>query len=195
MEEALSRYVTTAQVSIFIREFHSQRFSVIGAVQSPGNFEMVGRKTLIEAISDAGGLNREESAGSVTIMRAGFNQAPIEIDLRELLEQGNVAFNVELQPGDTINVLSKQRYFIYIYGQVRTPGAWELREEVTLLKALTFAGGVAERSAKDRIRIMRRKPDGTQEIIQVNLNDIVDGKKPDVPILPNDVIVVPETWF
>jgi polysaccharide export outer membrane protein len=128
-------------------------------------------------------------------LRTGFTQAPIEIDLQQLLEQGNAAYNIELQPGDTVNVVPKRRYFIYVYGQVRSPGAYELREEVTLLQAISFAQGVADRAARDRIRILRRKPDGTQEVIQVNLVDIVDGKKPDVPILPNDVIVVPETWF
>jgi polysaccharide export outer membrane protein len=195
IESALSRYVTDAQVSVFIREFRSQRFSVIGAVRNPGTYEMVGFKSLIEAISDAGGINAQESAGSVTILRTGFTQAPIEIDLQQLLEQGNAAYNIELQPGDTVNVVPKRRYFIYVYGQVRSPGAYELREEVTLLQAISFAQGVADRAARDRIRILRRKPDGTQEVIQVNLVDIVDGKKPDVPILPNDVIVVPETWF
>ncbi len=47
----------------------------------------------------------------------------------------------------------------------------------------------------EKIRILRRKPDGTQELIEVNLEEIEDGKKPDVPILPNDVIIVPETFF
>ena len=195
IKTALTRYVNNPQVSVFIREYESQRFSVIGAVLRPGTYEMVGRKTLIEAISDAGGINQQDSAGTVMILRAGFTGAPIEIDLRQLLEEGNAAYNIELSAGDTINVVPKRRFFIYIYGQVRAPGSYELREEVTLLQAISLAGGVAERAAKNRIRILRRKADSTQEIIQVNLNDIVDGKKPDVPIRPNDVIIVPETFF
>jgi polysaccharide export outer membrane protein len=168
---------------------------VIGAVKEPGTYEMVGTKTLLEAISDAGGLDNQEAAGTVTILRSTTSGAPIQIDLDRLLEEGNIAFNIEIHPGDTINVVPKERFFIYVYGQVRNPGSYELREEVTLLQAVSLAGGLGDRAAASRVRILRRSLDGSQEVLEVNLEDIVDGKEPDIPIRPNDVIVVPETFF
>ena len=195
LEEALARFLTNPQVTVFIREYRSQRFSVMGAVQRPGTYEMVGRKTLLEAIADAGGINLQESSGMANVLRPGFDGAPIQIDLRQLLEEGYSAFNIDISPGDTIHLLSKKRFSIYVYGQVRTPGQYELREDVTLLQAISLAGGLADRAAKTKISILRRKPDGEQEKIQVNLQDIIDGKKPDTPIRPGDIIIVPETFF
>ena len=143
----------------------------------------------------AGGINNADAAGRITVLRAGLTGAPIEIELDALLNQGNLAFNIELNGGDTINVVPKQSFFIYVYGQVRVPGSYELREDVTLLQAISLGGGVSDRAQKKKVRILRRKPDGTQELIEVNLEEIEAGKKPDVPILANDVIIVPETFF
>ena len=192
---ALKRYITDPQVSVFIREYQSQRFSVMGAVRNPGTYEMVGRKTLLEAISDAGGIDNVESAGTVTILRASLDGAPLEIELDQLLEHGISALNIQIAPGDTINVVPKRRFFIYVYGQVRTPGSFELREDVTLLQAISLAGGLGDRAASSKIRILRRMADGSQDVIEVNLDEIVDGNSPDIPVRPNDVIIVPETFF
>jgi polysaccharide export outer membrane protein len=195
IETALTRYVNQPQVSVFIREYQSQRFSVIGAVRTPGPYDMVGRTTLLEAISMAGGINQVDAAGKVTVLRAGLTGAPIEIDLDALLNQGNLAYNIEVNRGDTINVVPKRSYFIYVYGQVRQPGSYELRDEVTLLQAVSMGGGVTNRAQKKKVRILRRKPDGTQELLEINIEEIEDGKTPDVPVRPNDVIIVPETFF
>lgn len=195
IEEALSGFVRQPQVFVFVREYQSQRVSIIGAVRSPGNYQMVGRTTLLEAISDAGGVDLMESSGFVRILREGLTGAPIEIDLHELLDQGNTAYNIRLKPGDVINVVVKEAFTIYVSGQVRTPGSFMLRESITLLKAVSLAGGFTERAASNKVRIVRARDDGTQEVIEVNFGDIQDGKSPDIEILPNDIIVVPETIF
>jgi polysaccharide export outer membrane protein len=195
IEEALSGFVRQPQVFVFVREYQSQRVSIIGAVRSPGIYQMVGRTTLLEAISDAGGVNPTESSGRVRILREGLTGAPIEIDLGELLDKGNTAYNIRLKPGDVINVVVKEAFTIYVSGQVRTPGSFTLRESITLLKAVSLAGGFSDRAAANKVRIVRAKEDGTQEVIEVNFEDIQDGKSPDIQILPNDIIVVPETIF
>jgi len=195
IEEALSGFVREPQVFVFVREYQSQRVSIIGAVRTPGNYQMVGRTTLLEAISDAGGVELLESSGFVRILRDGLTGAPIEIDMRELLDQGNTAYDIRLKPGDVINVVVKEAFTIYVSGQVRTPGSFSLRESITLLKAVSLAGGFTERAATGKVRIVRARDDGTQEVIEVNFGEIQDGKKPDNEILPNDIIVVPETIF
>ena len=195
IERALTRFVTDPQVSVFIREFQSQRFSIMGAVRTPGTYEMSGRTTLLEAIAQAGGINNAEAAGSVTILRSTLTGAPVNANLDQLLREGTAAYNVELSGGDVINVVPKDHYSIYVYGRVRVPGSYDVNEDITLMQAISFAGGVAERAKKTKVRIMRRRADGTQEIIQVNLEEIEDGEKPDLAIQPGDVIIVPETFF
>ena len=195
IEQALSRFVNDPQVFVVVSEYQSQRFSTIGAVGSPGIYPMVGRTTLLEAISMAGGVSNDETSGTVRIIREGFSGAPIEIDLDELLERGNSAFNISVKAGDVINVVRKEAYVIYITGEVRSPGQFDLREPITLLKAVSMAGGLAERAAASKIQILRARPDGTQERIKVNLDDIRNGKAPDIPLLANDIVVVPQTFF
>jgi len=195
IEEALSGFVRQPQVFVFVREYQSQRVSIIGAVGTPGNYQMVGRTTLLEAISDAGGVDLLEASGFVRILREGLTGAPIEIDLHELLDQGNTAYNIRLKPGDVVNVVVKAAFTIYVSGQVRTPGSFTLRESITLLKAVSLAGGFTDRAATSKVRIVRARDDGTQEVIEVNFGDIQDGKSPDIEILPNDIVVVPETIF
>lgn len=195
IEAALARYVTDPQVAVFIREYQSQRISVIGAVHEPGTIEMVGRMSLLEAVSDAGGINFDNSTGKITVLRAGLSGAPIEIDLNQLLTRGDAALNIQLLAGDTVNVVPKDVYFIYVYGQVRNPGSYDLKEPITLLQAVSLAGGLASRAARNKIIILRRKADGTQERLQVNLQKIIDGDLSDFPILANDVIIVQETFF
>ena len=155
IEEALTRYVNEPQVSVFIREYQSQRFSVIGAVRSPGPYDMVGQTTLLEALSMAGGIDTADAAGTITVLRAGLSGPPLEIDLDVLLNEGNLSYNIEVNRGDTINVVPKQSYFIYVYGRVRQPGSYELRESVTLLQAISMGGGVADRAQKKKVRILR----------------------------------------
>lgn len=192
IETALGRYMNEPQVSVFIREYESQRVSIIGAVNTPGTYEMQGRMTLLEAISSAGGISYDDSSGTVSILRGGSE--PIEISLEALIDDGNMAFNVDLRGGDTVNVVARARYFIYVQGAVRNPGSFLLREPITLLQAVSLAGGLGER-AKNTILILRNEPEGGQEQIKVNLDEIMDGNAPDIPLQPKDVIVVQESFF
>ncbi len=194
IESALKRFVNDPQVSVFVREFESQRVSVLGAVKTPGTYPMQGRMTLLEAISEAGGIDYDEASGTVAILRHDMPGEPIEISLEELISKGNTAFNVELKAGDTVNVVPREHYFIYVQGAVRNPGSFRVNEPITVLQAIALAGGLGER-AKRTVLILRTKPEGGQEQIKVNLNDIMDGKAPDVPLQPKDVVVVQESFF
>lgn len=195
VETALARFVRNPQVFVFVREYQSQRFSVMGAVTSPGTYEMEGRTTLLEAISMAGGILSADASGEISIIREGFTQEPIEISTEELIDQGNTAFNIDLKPRDVINVEPKRSYFIYVYGQVQGPGQFELKGPITLLQAISLAGGLGDRAAEDRVRIMRERLDGRQEVFEVNLEEIEDGEIADIPLNPGDIVLVPSTFF
>ena len=92
-------------------------------------------------------------------------------------------------------MVPKVTYVIYISGEVRSPGSFELREPITLLKAISLAGGLGERAASSKIEILRSRPDGTQERTRVNLDDIRNGKAVDVELFANDIVRVPRTFF
>jgi polysaccharide export outer membrane protein len=107
----------------------------------------------------------------------------VRVDLREL-ENGAVSQNVRLQNGDTIFVLRAES--VYVFGQVRNPGAYPLRQkETTVLQALSLAGGVTDRGSTGRIQIVRIV-DGKKRELKAELTDFV---------LPRDTIIVPERFF
>ncbi|MBC7362906.1 MAG: polysaccharide export protein, partial [Candidatus Aminicenantes bacterium] len=105
LAELLDKYVKNAQVSVFIKEYQSSRVAIIGAVEKPGMYELVGRQTLLQMISQAGGF-KENAANEIYVLREGQdgNTASIAIDLEDLLLNGNQKLNIPIQPNDVINV-------------------------------------------------------------------------------------------
>ena len=91
--------------------------------------------------------------------------------------------NVDLHDGDTIFVPRAES--VYVFGQVKMPGAYAIQKDTTVLQALSLAGGVSENGAMNRIKIARVM-NGQKEEIKVKLTDIVKA---------GDTIIVPEKFF
>lgn len=193
-----AKWLKSAQVSVFIKEYQSRRVAVIGAVERPGMYELVGRLTLLQVISQAGGF-KENAANEIYVLREGKDgtTASIAIDLEDLLLNGNQNLNIPLMPGDVINVPVDRLINVYVFGQVRNPGAIQVKmsKKITLLQAIAAAGGLTEGASKRGVTIKRILKDGREQKIKVNLNDIIKGKKPDIVLQEGDVIYVPESIF
>jgi polysaccharide export outer membrane protein len=192
------KYLQNPQVTVFIREYQSKRVSVLGAVEEPGPYELLGRQTLLQLISQAGGLT-EEAGDEIIVIRQlqdGTSNA-IKISIDDLILKGDAMLNIPLEPGDIINIPAIKIVFIYVFGQVREPGAIEVRKSniPTLLQAIAQAGGFSERAKKSGVLIKRRDKEGKEQQIKVNVKDIIKGKKKDIQLLENDVVYVPETIF
>jgi polysaccharide export outer membrane protein len=193
------KYLKKARVSIFIKEYQSKRVSVIGAVGKPGMYELIGRVSLLEMISQAGGLT--DGAGSALyVLREGKNgvQAKLAIDLNDLIINNNQNLNIPLMPKDVINIPIDQIINVFVFGAVRNPGALQVKmsKKITLLQAIAQAGGTADGASKSGIVIKRKdKKTGKETKIKVNLKDIIKGKKPDIELQEGDVVYVPESVF
>jgi polysaccharide biosynthesis/export protein len=195
----LEKYVKNAQVSVFIKEYQSSRVAVIGAVAKPGMYELVGRVNLLQIITLAGGLT-ENAAKDIFIQREGKNgtTSSLTIDLEELFNSGNQKLNVPLQPNDVINVPLEKIINIYVMGQVKVPGVLEVKssKKITLLQAIAQAGGLTDGASKRNITITRKDKSGKEiKIKNLNLNDIIKGKKPNPILQEGDVVYVPESIF
>jgi polysaccharide biosynthesis/export protein len=193
------RFVKNPQVSVFIKEYQSRVVSVIGAVEKPGMYELVGRQNLLQMVSKAGGI-KENASNRLFVLREGKsgNAATIAIDLEDLLSNGNPSLNIPLQPGDVINVPVDKPGHVFVFGEVKSPGALEMKmsKKITLLQAIAQAGGTAEGASKSGITIKRKDPKtGKERKIKVNLNDILKGKKPDIDLIDGDVVFVPASIF
>jgi polysaccharide export outer membrane protein len=193
------RYLKKARVSVFIKEYQSKRVAVIGAVENPGMYELIGRLTLLQMISRAGGFT-EKASNELFVLREGNNgnSATICIDLEDLLVNGNQKLNIPLKANDVINVPVDKIIHVYVWGEVTKPGALEVKmsKKITLLQAIAQAGGTTDGASKGGVVIKRKdKKTGKERKIKVNLKDIIKGKKPDIELLEGDVVYVPEKIF
>ncbi|MDD8030492.1 MAG: polysaccharide export protein [Acidobacteriota bacterium] len=194
----LDKYVKKAQVSVFIKEYQSSRVAIIGAVEKPGIYELVGRQTLLQMISQAGGF-KENAANEIYVLREGRdgNSASLSIDLEDLLLNGNPKLNIPLQPNDVVNVPVDRLVTIYVFGQVRNPGALQVKmsKKITLLQAIAQAGGLSENASKRGVIIKRKDKSGREIDLKVNLKDIIQGKKKDILLQEGDVVIIKESFF
>jgi len=188
IEERLANgYLISPQVNVFVEEYRSKKVTILGQVNRPGLNELQGSISLLELISRAGGLT-EDAGGLITIKRKTITDEDktkvITIDITKLIEQGDTSLNIPLQDGDSVYV-AKAGVF-YVTGEVQRPGSYKYDDNPTILKAITLAGGLTDHGAPGRIRIIRIID--SKEIILKNVSM-------DEPILQDDVVVVPETYF
>lgn len=190
--------VKSPQVSIFVLEYVSRRVSVQGAVYRPGTFPMLGQRTLLDMIGEAGGLN-DRAGKKIFVLRpfAADKNDRMVIDAKKLVNQGHTILNILLQPGDIVMVPYEEEVRVYVNGAVRNPGAirYPSDEPMTVLRAVTAAGGLTERANKSRVKIIRTHENGTKQVLSVNLSRIQRGRTDDPVLLENDVVVVPESFF
>lgn len=180
-------YIVEPQITVFIEDYRSKKAVVMGQVQNPGLFVLHGQITFLELISKAGGLTKD--AGDKATIKRRSNQPDnsenrITIDLKRLIEKGDMSLDMPIMDGDSIYI-SKAGVF-YASGEVRNPAAYKYEEGLTVVKAITMAGGFTDKAATGRIKIMRKRS-GKEEMIE--------RVKMDEPVLPEDVIVVPESFF
>lgn len=190
----LDGYLKNPQVLVAVEQYRSQQIFVIGEVRSPGPYPLTGDMTLIEALAMAGSVTTL-AADEVLIIRPADNGARrnpdpdpdadahvTRVDLSDI-RAGTLSQNVRLRDGDTI-VVTRARA-VYVFGQVRSPGAYTVQKGATVVQALSLAGGVTDRGSTTRIRI-NRDVDGTKQELRVGLDDIVE---------PGDTIIVLERFF
>lgn len=200
-------YLENPQVTVFVREYHAQPVSVIGAVERPGLYQLTGPRTLIEMLSMAGGLAKRSSApaGRVVFVtrKSGFGDLPsvegmrlvasdkVEVNLRRLLYSHEDALNIAIKPIDIVIV--SQADIVYVVGEVRRPGGFVLedREKITVLQALALAEGITGTASKSSARIIRRSEDGSRTEIPLDVGKILKGKAQDLELAANDVLFVP----
>jgi len=182
------------QITVAVETYKSQKVFVVGEVRTAGTYPLSGNMTLVEALARAGST-LPTASGEAIIVHAGDNtlgptlpsqdnaEDIVRVDLRDL-QSGVLSQNTLLRDGDTIFVPRAES--VYVFGQVKNPGAYALQQKNTsVLQALSLAGGVTDRGSTNRIRIVRIV-DGEKKEIRVKLGDIVQA---------GDTIIVAERFF
>lgn len=176
------------QISVAVEQYRSQKIFIIGEVRKPGVYALAGAMRLVEALALADSTLPTASEEAVIVPASPesareANQQVVRVNLRDL-ENGVIAHNVLLQGGDTVLVPRAEN--VYLFGQVRNPGAYPLRQkDMTVLQALALGGGVTDRASTGRIQIVRLV-NGDRQELKAQLADVVR---------PGDTIVVAERFF
>lgn len=171
-------FVRTPQVNILITEYRSQRISVIGEVNRPGRYPLDSKTSLIDMIANAGGIS-SMGGDSIVLIRDNTRQ---EFNIPRLMS--NAEQSISLEAGDQIYIPRMQQ--VYVYGEVLRPGAYRLEPKMTVMQALSVAGGFTPKASHRSIQIQRPGNKGLMEKIDVTLTDIVQS---------NDVIFIDESLF
>ena len=196
-----ANYVKDPHVTVFVREYASQPVSMIGAVNSPGIYQIKGEKRLLEMLSMAGGLAGNPGS-TIQIIRASSalstgSDVPtqfeaVDVDIEALLEKGKTELNIPVYAGDVINV--QQAGSIFVIGETIDSGEKVLRNgrNVTVTQAVALAGGFTPDARRDESMIIRVHSNGTREEIPVgDPNRMLSGEVLDVALLPNDILWIP----
>ncbi len=205
IKEKYKKYVINPFINVAVREFNSNPVALIGAVQSPGRFQVQRPMRILELLTFVNGpsptagrsievirdLNRPSCQdGSLMVQKEGVEDL-ITLPLADTLK-GVDSANPFIRPGDIIRVVEADQLNAYIQGSVKSSLTINLKDPVTLSQAVAMAGGLAPGAASEKVIIRRHVPNSINrnEMI-VNLKAINQGKSDDVLLLPNDIIEVP----
>jgi polysaccharide export outer membrane protein len=184
-------FVLHPQVTVQVSEYATQGADVMGEVGRPGIYPTLGTRRLLDLLTLAGGVT--SSAGNlVTIIHRGDPHHPVYLALAQNAEGYKLQANPVILPGDTIVV--QKSGIVYILGAVQRPGGYLIdnNEPLTLMEALTLAGGNSLTSDDRNVRLIRKVKSGKEEI-KLNLNKIYLGKEADIPVNNGDIVYVPSS--
>jgi polysaccharide export outer membrane protein len=184
-------YIKRAQVAVDVEQLRTRSIFVVGEVRTPGKYPMTAQMSLIEALAAAGSTTTTASSDVMILRPRDASSAraltPDQVDQSNVtrvnladIQLGRLSQNVTLVEGDTIFVPKAEKFFIT--GQVRSPGAYTYERGLTVLQAISLAGGLTEKGSSRRIKVIRStKGKKTQQGI-----DLADG------IQPGDTLVIPQ---
>ena len=178
-------------VSVFVAEYASQGASILGEVRAPGVYPTLGSRRLMDMLSLAGGV--APTAGKVaSIIHQGDPSHPQQIALQPTPAAMHAQENPVIRPGDTI-VVAKSGV-VYVIGDVLRPGGIlvDNNERLSVIEALSLAGGMNKTAALSKTKIVRKLPTGREEV-DLDLKHILYGKQADVLISDGDILFVPSS--
>ena len=209
------RYLVDPLVRVSISQRAGRSYFVLGAVRNPGLVQVGGHPHLLELITLAGGPTENHGASAYLIRKSkqsavstqgegenvgqpaaspsGEATAPkydlLKVSINGLLK-GMFGNNIAVEPGDIINIPQTDVFFIS--GEVTAPGSYPLKEGTTLRQAISIAQGVTLKAASGRGVLFREDPStGQRTEKQIDIGAIMRGNKEDIPLLANDIIILP----
>lgn len=194
----LSRYERHPRVDVRVLKFRSKTVSIFGEVQNltrqptgPGNYHLIGRETLVDFLSRAGGPTKEADLTKVQVIRNGKT---VMLNLERAIKQGDWAENAILDDGDTIFIPSyaQSKRQVYVLGEVGKPGIVDFNGDINFLDAVTKSGGFSKDAYLPDIRVVRADRDKPL-ILAVNFERFMEqgDLSQNLALQDKDVLIIP----
>ena len=205
-------YTLESGDSLYIpKAFTITNISIAGEVNSPGLYSLEGKVDILKAISACKGVTEKANLKDAIITKIDNNIIPV--DLEKLFLQNDLTQNYSLETGDSLFVPLSLENNIYILGEVRNPGLYPIKEECTVVKAITLAGGYTANARLKSCVVIRRFPQDEEgikmqtitlkdvkvirekyeQVIEINLVKILkDGElDQNIVLQPRDIVFIP----
>jgi polysaccharide export outer membrane protein len=204
--DSLKKYVKNPQATVILIQFRSSPVFFVGAFAKPGAYPMEGRRTLVEMLTQVGGvssqgtrrikLTRKSESGPIPLPNAvedpGNKVSTVEISMSSLQNNINPAEDIELKPYDVISAEVAEK--VYLQGGFPRTGAFPLdeRDSISVMQLISLAGGLTPDAEKDKAVILRPVMDTARRAqIHLDLEAIMQAKANDYPLMANDILYVP----
>ncbi len=206
--ENYKKYLLNPQIYVAVKEFNANPVALVGAVVTPVRVQLQRPVRLLELLAAANGP-APNAGKNIQIIRTpnqnrcGMNrtvpspttdseqQELISIPLADVLK-GDEKSNQFVQSGDIIRVAEAKIEQAFIVGSVKSAATINLKDPITLSKAIAMAGGVAPGANIEKVKISRQTTDSLSKTeILINLKEINNRRRDDVLLEPNDIVEVP----
>ncbi|MBI1870472.1 MAG: polysaccharide biosynthesis/export family protein [Chlamydiae bacterium] len=201
LKEQLEKdYLINPIVTVSVKEFGS--IYLLGEVQKPGPYKLSTKTTLMQAIYMAGGTTSLADRSKISIVRVeGEEKKIFHVDLTEVSDETLSGENfkekdIDLLPNDIVKIPTTRLGKINILGEVSRPGQYDFMNGLTVVDAITLAGGFSKVASPNGTRVIRTEG-GVKKVIKVPVQKILKSgdKKKDVQLKPGDIITIPESFL
>jgi len=178
-------YVLNPEINVAVVQARSRQVSVLGHVARPGRYTLEGRTArLSDVVAMAGGLVPTASDMLVVKRTRDGHSESVNVDLGAIIRGSPDAQDLELASGDSVFV--PKAPVVYVYGEVTRGGSYRLEPGMTVMQAISLAGGVTPRGSERLAKLRRKNPAGGWTEAQARPTD---------PVAADDVIFIRESIF
>jgi protein involved in polysaccharide export with SLBB domain len=166
LEHRVAQQLMGTQVSVTMGDLRSIRVFVLGEAEKPGSYTVSGLSTMTNALFVSGGVKDMGSLRDIQLKRNG--QLVSVLDLYDLLLRGDTSGDRQLMPGDVIFIPPIGATAI-VYGAVRRPAIYELKNEKTAAQLVEIAGGLAPDADPKLAQLERIEPSDLRDMRNIDL--------------------------
>ncbi len=182
-------FLVNPKIAVFIREYATQGVSVYGEVFKPGVYQVLGRRTFLSVLSEAGGIT-PTAANEAKVERTDGSISTVTLSRDPDVSLAN---DIELYPGD--KVIVARAGIVYVLGDVYRAGGYVMQNggNLTILEAVAMASGVQSTAALNSAKLIRKQPSGFVKLVPIALKRIMEGKESDQQMQAEDILFIPNS--